>query len=308
MKYLVIGTGGTGGAIGGFLAHKGYDVTFIARGAHLEAMKKDGLRIKSGLKGDICLTDIKACKASEYAEKADVIFVCVKSYSLDEIIPLIIRSSKKDTLVIPILNGIGIGDKLYEKYKDAYILDGCVYIVAYSGKPGEIIQSGKVFKVVFGERPGQEVPRQRLVEVKEQLISSGINCEVSDNIVRDTFLKFSFISPYASCGAYYNITAGEMQKVPEYRQMFINLIKEIQHLAEALGIFFENNIVEANLKLLDSLNTDTTASMQKDIAAGKSSETEGLIFDVLRLAEAKGVPVANYKIIAEGFSYGAENK
>lgn len=303
MKFLVIGTGGTGGCIGGFLASNEYDVTFIARGAHLEEMKKNGLKLKSGLKGDIHIPHIEAYESNEYSDKADVIFVCVKSYSLADIIPLVQRASHANTIVIPVLNGIGTGDKIYNSFNEAFILDGCVYIVGYVASPGEIVQMGNVFKVVFGARESQEVPMEKLEEVKASLQSCGIEAVVSDNIKRDTFRKFAFISAYASCGVYYNITAKDMQHDGEYRQMFVKLLEEIKSISAAMGLSFQKDIVAANLKVVDSMLPDTTASLQKDLQAGKKTEMDGLVFEVVRLAEQHGVLVPNYKMIAEKLGY-----
>lgn len=303
MKFLIIGTGGTGGSIGGFLASAGHDVTFIARGKHLEHLKEKGLKIKSALKGEITLHSVQACEAENYADKADVIFLCIKSYSIDDIMPLVEKASHKNTIVVPILNGIGTGDKIYERFKEAYIVDGCIYIVAYMASPGEIVQASGVFKVVFGARENQAVPLAKLEAVKEALSSSGIQGIISDNIAKDTFQKFSFISPYAACGVYYNITAGEMRETDEYRHMYMSLSEEIENIANVLNITFPTDIPAANLKLLDSLTPDTTASLQKDFLAGKQTEIDGLIFEVIRLAEKHGVDVPNYRQVAQKFGY-----
>lgn len=301
MKFLIIGTGGTGGCIGGFLALNGFDVSFIAGGEHLKKIRENGLKIKSDFKGDIHIKNTKAYESGEYTDNADVIFICVKSYSLDDVIPLVKRASNKDTIVIPILNGIGTGDKIYDKFSEAFVLDGCIYIVGYVTSPGEIAQKGNVIKLVFGARESQQAPADKLEIIREFLQTSGINAVVSDNIRRDTFKKFSFISPYASCGAYYNITAKGMQNSDEHRQMFIKLSEEIKSLAEAMKLSIQTDIVTANLKLADALLPETTASLQKDLAAGKETEVDGLIFEVVRLAEKFGVSVPNYKMIAEKF-------
>lgn len=303
MKFLIIGTGGTGGCIGGFLASSGYDVTLIARGVHLEKIKESGLRIKSDIKGDICIKNIKACTSEQYNDKADVIFVCVKSYSLEEIIPLLKKAASKDTIVIPILNGTGTGEKLSRKFNNAYILDGCIYIAGFVSAPGEITQLGDIFRVVYGPIGNQQVPYEKLEEVKAALTSAGINTVVSENIKRDTFRKFSFISTFAACGAYYNINAGEMNSNAEYKNTFIQLVKEFEVVADAMGIVFDVDILETNIKILESLESEATASMQKDLAAGKQTELDGLIFEIVRLAKKYGVNVPVYKKIAASFGY-----
>lgn len=111
MKYLVIGAGGTGGCIGGYLADAGRDVTLIARGKHLEAIRRDGLVLHGTRRGELRVR-VPACTAGEFTGRADVIFVCVKGYSVEEILPLVERASDERTVVIPILNVLGTGERI----------------------------------------------------------------------------------------------------------------------------------------------------------------------------------------------------
>ena len=128
MKYLIAGTGGVGGSIAGFLSLAGKDVTCIARGAHLQAIQTNGLKLKSDLKGEHALA-IPAMNAEEFNGKADVIFVCVKGYSVDSITELIKRASHDKTVVIPILNVYGTGPRIQRLVPGVTVLDGCIYIV-----------------------------------------------------------------------------------------------------------------------------------------------------------------------------------
>lgn len=157
LKYLIAGTGGVGGSIAGFLALAGKDVTCIARGEHLAAIREYGLRLHSDLKGEQTLK-IPAYTAEEYAAlvspsadcKADVIFVCVKGYSVDSITELIKRAAHKDTVVIPILNVYGTGPRIQRLVPGVTVLDGCIYIVGFVSGKGEITQMGK-YSVWFTE-------------------------------------------------------------------------------------------------------------------------------------------------------------
>ena len=124
-KFLIIGTGGVGGSIAGFLALAGKDVTCIARGKHLEAIREKGLHLKSDLKGEHYLP-VKACTAEEYNEQTDVIFVCVKGYSINSIQDVLERASHQDTLVIPILNVYGTGPRIGRLVPRVTVLDGCI--------------------------------------------------------------------------------------------------------------------------------------------------------------------------------------
>ena len=198
-KYLIVGTGGVGGSIAGFLALAGKDVTCIARGKHLEAIREKGLHLRSDLKGNHFLP-VQACTAEEYNEKANVIFVCVKGYSLDSIKDLLEKASDKDTLIIPILNVYGTGPRIGQLVSHVTVLDGCIYIVGFVSGPGEITQMGKIFRLVFGARPQQGVAPERLETIADVLRKAGIKADISDDINRDTFIKWSFISTMACTG------------------------------------------------------------------------------------------------------------
>lgn len=303
MKYLIIGSGGTGGCIGGLLASKNNDVSFIARGKNLEQMKQNGIRLKTGIKGEIYLPQIKVFSGEEYADKADVIFVCVKTYSIDDIIPVIRKSSHENTIVIPTANGFGIGEKISKKLDAAHVLDGCIYISAFIDAPGSITQLGNMVRIVSGVQKGDSVDSRLLNDIKNTLCDCGIDTIVSDNIRRDTFKKFTFISSFASCGAYYDITAGEMQQEGKYRETFRELCEEIKQIGNKLELGLDIDITEANLKILDSFPPDTAASMQRDMKEGKKTEMDGLVFEAVRLADKFGVDAPVYSMIAKHFGY-----
>jgi 2-dehydropantoate 2-reductase len=300
MKYLIAGTGGVGGSIAAFLSLAGKYVTCIARGEHLAAIREHGLRLHSDLKGEHTLP-IKAYTAEEYTGKADVIFVCVKGYSIDSITELIKRSAHKDTVVIPILNVYGTGLRIQRLVPGVTVLDGCIYIVGFVSGKGEITQMGKIFRLVYGAHKGTVVPRGTLETIQQDLQESGIKAEISPDINRDTFVKWSFISAMAVTGAYYDVPMGEVQKPGEVRDTFIGLSRESAALGAKLGIDFKEDIVEYNLKVIDKLDPESTASMQKDMAKGHESEVQGLLFDMIAAAEEQGIDIPTYRMVAEKF-------
>ena len=302
MKYLIAGTGGVGGSIAGFLALAGKDVACIARGEHLAAIREYGLRLHSDFKGEHTL-HIPACTAEEYQGKADVIFVCVKGYSVDSITDLIRWASKPETVVIPILNVYGTGPRIQRLVPGVTVLDGCIYIVGFLSGKGEITQMGKIFRLVYGAHKGTIVSRETLEAVQRDLQESGIKAEISDDINRDTFIKWSFISAMAVTGAYYDVPMGEVQKPGEVRDTFIGLSRESAELGRKLGIDIPADLVEYNLKVIDKLDPQSTASMQKDMARGHESEVQGLLFDLIAAAEAKGIDVPTYRMVAQKFQH-----
>lgn len=300
MKYLIVGTGGVGGSIAGFLSLAGKDVTCIARGEHLRAIREHGLRLHSDLKGEHVL-HIPAYTAEEYQEKADVILVCVKGYSIDSIADLLQRAATPHTIVIPILNVYGTGPRIQRLAPGVTVLDGCIYIVGYVSGKGEISQMGRVFRLLFGAHRGTDVSRETMEAVRQDLTESGIRADISDDINRDTFVKWSFISAMAVTGAYYDVPMGEVQKPGPVRDTFIGLSRESTALGEKLGIRFLEDNVAHNLRIIDALDPHSTASMQKDIARGHQSEIQGQLFDLIAAAEAQGIDIPTYRMVAQKF-------
>ena len=300
MKYLVVGTGGVGGSIAGFLALAGKDVTCIARGKHLDAIRQKGLHLKSDLNGEHFLP-VKAYPAEEFDGKADVIFVCVKGYSIDSIKEVLERASTPETLVIPILNVYGTGPRIGRLVPSVHVLDGCIYIVGFVSGEGEITQMGSIFRLVFGARPEQGISCEQLNQIAEELRACGIKVDVSDDINRDTFIKWAFISAMACTGAYHNVPMGEVQHEGEVRDTFIGLSQESAEIGRKLGVIFPEDPVTYNLKVIDKLDPHSTASMQKDIARGHESEIQGLLFDMIDLGERLGIDLPTYHKVALKF-------
>lgn len=305
MKYLIIGAGGTGGAIGGFLAKAGKDVTLIARGAHLAKIREGGLHFETPA-GEYTVK-VSACTMEEYKDTPDVIFVCVKGYSLKETIPFIERVASAETIVIPILNIYGTGGRMQEKLPHLCVTDGCIYIAAEIKEPGTILLSGKIFRVVYGLRKGtQEGIRARVMPVlkavEQDLADAEITPLLSRQIEVDALQKFSFVSPMAAVGAGYDVESGAVQVPGELQETFKALVREVKALSDAMGCSLPENIVEINMEIMQGLAPTATASMHRDIRAGKQSELDGLVYEVVRMGERYGVDVPVYKAIAAKFS------
>lgn len=298
MKYLVVGAGGTGGSIGAFMTEAGKDVTLIARGEHLKRMTEKGLSMETTVKGNYVVNPVKAMDMEHYNERPDVVFVCVKGYSLAETIPFLQRICDRHTIVIPILNIYGTGERLQKELPGTLVTDGCIYIASEVKEPGVIWQNGNIFRIVYGVRKPEEL-RPELFQIASDLKESGIEAVLSDQIKRDALQKFAYVSPMAACGLYYNVSAGEVQKTGDPRDTFIKLMKEIDVLAEAMGVPFQIDVVATNLRILDMLLPTASTSMQRDINAGKSSEIDGLLYEVVRMGKKYGVPVPTYEMIAD---------
>jgi len=304
LKYLLIGAGGTGGSIAASMTEAGKDVAVIARGEQLSAIRENGITMETTSRGNYTVKPVKAFSMEEYRQSPDVIFVCVKGYSLAETIPFIQRIAHSGTIVIPLLNLYGTGGKLQELLPEILVTDGCIYIAAEIKSPGVLLLKGDIFRVVFGVRKPEEF-RPELLQIKQDLEDSRITAILSDHIARDALQKFSYVSPMAACGQFYDSDAGDVQKPGEVRELFCALMREIESLAAAMGIVFEVDIVQTNLDILDRLDPAASTSMQRDLRQGRESELDGLVFEVVRMGKALGVPVPTYEKIARklGFAW-----
>ena len=316
MKYIIIGAGGTGGILGFYMTKAGKDVTLIARNAHLEAMKKQGLSVQKMWTNETETIPVSAESMESYeakGEKADVILVCVKKYSLDSCIPFIQDISHENTIVVPVLNVYGTGAYLQEKLPKVLVTDGCIYVSANIKQAGVLLQHGEILRVFFGVREKEDLKKlngqsdgeykaERLLKkIAQDFKDSGIDGILSDNIKRDALTKFSYVSPIGTAGLYLHAVAGDFQREGEARELFKTLIREIVTLANAMGITFEEDLVERNLKILSNLPEEATTSMQRDVMEGKQSEIDGLVYEVVRIAKKYGVEVPVYERAAEKF-------
>ena len=299
MKYLILGAGGTGGCLGACLAKAGRSVAWIARGRHLEAIKKEGLRVRTAVRGDFRIFPAEACTMEEYRSRPDVVFVCVKYYSLEECVPFLKRICGEHTAVIPILNVFGTGEMLQERLPELTVLDGCIYIYAKIEEPGVVVQPSPIFRVFFGYREGQEHREETMLrQVETDLREAGVEGYFTETVRRDSLQKFSYVSPVGAAGLYFSATAGDFMDAGEKQELLIQLIREIEELGCAMGMKFDGDLAEINLEILRGLEKDADTSMQRDVAEGKTSEIDGLVHQVVKLGERYGLAMPGYRKIS----------
>ena len=302
MELLIVGAGGVGGCLAAHLAASGEKVTLIARGEHLRAIRERGLTLRRTHAEDLPPVKVAACTAEEYAGTPDAALLCVKEYALEGVLPLLARFAGTGTLVVPLLNGVGVGDRLAARLPGVHLLDGCFYGSAFVSAPGEITQSGPLLRVVCGEREPEGLG-PRLEELRETLEAAGARVVLSPDIRRDTFRKFMLISPMAATGAYFDAPVGAAQRPGPERETFCRLVEELAGIGAALGYDLPADMVEDGLKRLDAMGPEVTASLQKDLAKGGASELDGQLFEPVRLARRLGVPAPCYEKIAARFGF-----
>lgn len=306
MKIAVLGAGGVGGIVGGYLALAGENVTFIARGAHLTALRERGLLLRTAHRGDLAVPQAKAAALEAYDDTPDVILVCFKYYSLPDAIAFTRRHAARRTLVVPLLNVFGTGAVMQEALPRATVLDGCVYIYGFVESPGVVAQPAPILRVFYGFRPGaDETLRPEAEALLTAFSRAGIEAHFSAHIQRDAMQKFSYVSPLGAAGLYLDAVSGDFMRPGEARSLFAGLVREIEALGHAMGLSFDAPLVETNLKLMDAFTSDLKTSMQRDVARGGPSEFDGLVRRVVRLARTHGVETPLYdKISAWGVEKG----
>ena len=288
MKIAVFGAGGVGGYLGGRLAQGGNDVTFVARGRHLEAIKADGLQVRS-IKGDFTVQPGKATDRPEEIGIVDLVLCCVKSWQVPEAAVEIQQMVGPETVVIPIQNGVEAHTALSQKIDAEQILPGLCRIISMIEAPGRIRHLGADPYLEFGEPSGQ-VSRRTENVAQAFAAAQGLTVHVSRHILQGLWKKFMLIAPWGGMGALTRTPIGVFRSLPETRSMLISSIREVYQVALASGVEIEEEAAAGTLALIDMLPPEGTSSMQRDIMEGRKSELYEQCGAVVRFGEKADVP------------------
>ena len=288
MRIVVVGVGGVGGLVGGLLAKSGAEVAFVARGEQLQALRTQGLFIESA-RGTFSVNPVEVSDDPSQLAPADVVLVAVKAWQVPEIAASLASLRKPDGFFVPLQNGVEAAPTLARAFGSEHVAGGFCAMLAWKERPGVIRHEGHNLSVVVGERPRGTSPRlERLVA---QLRAANIDAALSDNIEGSVWEKFIFISAFGSVAAACRAPVSVVRSLPETRALLIAAMEEIANLARASGVELEAAAVTRALAHVDGLLPHATASMQRDIQAGRRSELHDQTGAVVRLAAKAGVPV-----------------
>ena len=296
MKIAIFGTGGVGGYFGGRLAQAGEDVTFIARGAHLRAIQKNGLKVES-LNGDFLVYPAKATAEVNEVGPVDLVIVGVKAWQVPEAARAMQPLVGPETTVLPLQNGVDAVPQLTAELGQGSVIGGLCKIVSFVVGPGHIRHAGFAPSVVIGEMDNQRT--DRIVEIVKTFKDAGVDATIASDIQVALWMKFLFIASFSGVGAIANAPAGTLRTDPELRAQMLRAMEEIYSLAHARGIKLPPDSIETVMTGVNALPKDATSSMQRDIAAGKPSELESQNGAVVRMAHETGVAVPTHEIIYE---------
>ena len=296
MRIAVMGTGGMGGYFGGLLARAGEDVTFIARGDHLEAIRNNGLTVKSKLSGDFNIP-AKATDNTHEIGPVDFVLFCVKAYdnavAADQIRPLI----GPETVVLSVQNGIDNEQQIGEVIGPEHIV-GCVsYISSTIESSGVIAQTAGPGKIVFGEMQGGTSHRTETLQ--STLQNSGITAELHSDIQVALWQKFLAICGVNGITALTRLPLGEILACEETCNLLKGTMEEVEAVARASGAALPDGCVDQSMDLFSSMGASVRGSMYYDLAAGRRLELEVLNGTVVRLGGEHGIPTPiNFAIYA----------
>jgi len=285
MKIAIIGTGGVGGYFGGKLAKTGYDVTFLSRGEHLKAIQQNGLTVKS-INGDFKVDSVKATDRMDTIGFVDLVILGVKAWQIKDITKDLITIIKKDTIVLPLQNGVLAVDELKENIKKENIIGGLCRIISKIDSPGVINHFGIEPTIAFGELDNSKT--ERLYKIKTVFDSAEIKAVISDDIIADLWGKFIVIC-VSGLLAVTKTTYGELRDLKETRQLMIELLTEIYNLSQKIGVKIESDFLDKTVSFIDSFPYDSTSSLTRDVWEGKPSEIEYQNGTVVKLAMKYGI-------------------
>lgn len=294
MKIAIFGTGAVGGYFGGRLAQAGHDVTFIARGAHLQAIQSEGLQVNS-IKGDFSIHPAQATDRPETIGTVELILCGVKSWQVLEIGDRLKPLVGADTTIITLQNGVESHTILAESIGATHVLPGMCQMISLVEGPGIISHKGIDPYLSIGEVDGSS--SQRLAQIYQVFSKvEGVTTNISTDILKELWLKFMIIAPWSGLGAVTRAPVGVFRSIPETRELLQQSIQEVYSVGKAHGVDLPENAVDKTIEFIDNVPAAGTASMQRDVIAGRPSELHEQCGAVVRFGEEKGVktPVNRY--------------
>lgn len=285
MKIAIMGTGGVGGFYGARLANAGYDVHFIARGAHLAAIKEKGLTVESSL-GKIHLQDPKVTDNPSEIPPVDLILFSVKLWDTESAAKSIKPLLKEDTAVISLQNGVQKDDILKSILGESHVLGGICYIAASIQAPGVIKQAGKE-TLTFGEYRDKETKRAKAI--LEAFLKAGINASISDHIERTIWEKFVFLVGFSGTTTAMRATLGSIRSNKDTRAFLLDCMQEAVDVALRLKVDITPDYAENRLKHCDTMPEWSISSMAGDLKRGNRLELPWLSGAVVDLGKKLGL-------------------
>jgi 2-dehydropantoate 2-reductase len=287
VRIAVVGAGGVGGYFGGRLADAGQEVFLIARGEHLDAIRREGLRVQS-VAGDF---EVRPPASDDPAEvgPVDYVLFCVKSYETEAAAAPLGPLLGDETAVVSLQNGVDNEDILARILGEQHVVGGVAFIFSGIAEPGVIVQTGGPRRILVGELDGS--PSDRVERLVSTCLAAGIDAETRTDIRLALWDKLAFICAQAGMTAAVRLPIGEIREVPEAMEMFRRIVEEVRTVAAAEGVKLEEDAMDRHVAFARSLESGSFSSLHDDLVRGNRMELEALHGSVVRRASVHGLPV-----------------
>jgi 2-dehydropantoate 2-reductase len=299
MRFAMFGAGGIGGFIGGRLAHAGEPVAFIARGKHLEAMRRDGLYLKTP-EGDVHVPKVVATSDPKTVGPVDALFFSVKLWDMEAAAESARPLIGPQTVVVTFQNGVEKEDVLSRIFGPEHVLGGFGYISTEIESPGVILKKGELERFVIGERDGST--SARVTALRDVCVNAGIKMEASTEIERGIWEKFVFLSCNAAMTALLRLPLGPIRENPQSRALLLDALREVVAVANAKGVGLPADYAEQRLAFIDTLAPQTRASMAVDLERGNRLEVPWLSGAIVRMGRELGVATPVHRVVDDGLA------
>lgn len=296
MKFAIIGAGGVGGYFGGLLANARMDVTFVARGEHFKALSNRGLTLRT-VDQDYEQIPVNVVQSISQLSASDVIFVSTKTYDLDEVAEEIANVTTESSIVIPLQNGIDHDIRMTKYITRGRVYPGLAYIFSTRTAPGIIEQTGGLKTILFGERKVAQNPE--LIALETKLRDVGVLATASEDIERELWIKFAWITTFAGITSICRSAAGPILSDEYGLDLYVQCLDETLAVAKAAGVDLSDQrakIIERVSKF-KTTESGSKASMLIDLENGRRTEIETLNGTILRLARQHNIPVPIHETI-----------
>lgn len=287
MRIVIVGSGGVGGYLAARMLEADRDVHLVARGKTLEALKTSGLRLLSPI-GNVDVACVQVSSDASTLSRADLVLVCVKLWDTEDALEAVAPVVTPKTILISFQNGVRAADALKTRFSPDQVLGAVCYISSRVEQPGHIVHTGALKRFVVGEDNG--LKSARLVSVASCFQSEKIDFEMSHNVDRAIWEKFVFLVGLSAATAGMRNTIGVIRANPQARTFVLGIMKEVTAVADRKGVKLDPDFANLQLKFIDTLPADMTASMYVDLMKRQRLELPWLSSDVVRLGEECGVP------------------
>lgn len=304
MRIGIMGSGGLGGYFGARLAQGGADVTFVARGAHLAAMRREGLRIEGP--EPLHLPQVRAVEDPAEAGRQDVVMFGVKLWDTPAALDLVRPMVGPETVVISFQNGVLKDEDMRAAFGPERIMGGVAYVATTIDRPGVIRQTGPLQRLIIGEFDGARSDRAEALLAA--CLKGGINAEISADIRRDIWQKYVFLVGLSGTTAAMRSRIGPIRSNPQTRAFLRDVMAEVVAVGRAHGVNLDEDYADQRLAFADTVSPDMTSSMHHDLERGNRLEVPWLAGGVVRLGREAGVPTPLNRAIFDILALHADGR